>query len=108
MQEQGRSQGSVTYLLRVGARSPARATILPNAQGITLQIEPYIGTLYGCLIAVLVVGGLFMFVLPGLFFLTFIFFKLWMIGKVIGGQIDNVVSVAEHQSKMRRSREGLS
>ena len=100
--EQGRSQGSVTYIVRVSSKMPVKAIILPNPNGITLRLDPHISMLVAGLYAVFIVIGLFLFVLPGLLIAFFLVFKTWLAGKLVRGHIDNIVRGAEHQAKLRQ------
>ena len=102
LHERGRSQGTVTYLVRVTSRKAALATILPNPNGVTLRLSPHIGVLLGTIYAVLIIGGLLFFVFPGLLFAFFLFFTTWLTGKVVSRHIDNIVRGAEHQAKLRQ------
>jgi hypothetical protein len=100
LRERGRSQDTVSYLVRLSARAPGLATILPNPAGVTLRLSPYIGTVAGCVYAVLIVIGLFFLLLPGLFIAFFLGFRLWLAGRIMARQIDNIAKGAEHQSKL--------
>jgi hypothetical protein len=101
--EKGRSQDTVSYIVRIASRSRALATILPNPNGITLRFSPYLGMLLGAIYAVLIIGVMCLFIFPGLLFAFFLVFKMWITGKAIGRHIDNVVKGAEHQAKLRQS-----
>jgi predicted lipid-binding transport protein (Tim44 family) len=102
LHERGRSQGTVSYLVRITSRKRALATILPNPNGITLRLSPYIGMILGAIYAVLILGGLLLFIFPGFIFAFFLFFTLWLTGTVLGRHIDNIVRGAEHQAKLRQ------
>jgi hypothetical protein len=103
LREKGRSQDTVSYVVRITRRSRALATILPNPNGITLRLSPYLGMLVGVIYAVLIIGGLFFFIFPGLIIAFFLVFKMWITGKAVGRHIDNVAKGAEHQAKLRQS-----
>jgi len=103
LHEKGRAQDTVSYVVRITSRSRAQASIIPNPNGITMRLSPYLGPIVGAVYVVLILGGLFLFILPGLLLTLLLIFKLWITGKVVGRHIDNIVRGAEHQSKLRQS-----
>jgi hypothetical protein len=103
LREKGRSQETVSYVVRITSRSRALATILPNPNGITLRLSPYLGMLVGVIYAAVIIFGLFLFIFPGLIITFFLVFKIWITGKAVGRHIDNVAKGAEHQAKIRQS-----
>lgn len=102
LHEKGRAQDTVSYLVRLTSRSQALAAIMPNPNGITLRLSPYLGPVLGTVYALLILFGLLLFIFPGLIFAFFLFFKLWITGKAVARHIDNIAKGAEHEAKLRQ------
>lgn len=101
--EKGRSAQGVTYVVSLSSKSYAKCTITQITEGASLSMSPDIGGAW----IVLIVIGLFMFIIPGLFFSVFLVFRMFIISKFIGRGIDNVVRGAEHEVKLRQSSSSI-